>query len=63
MNRFHQIVSKKWCFLFFNVGTTIYMVVGGYLHRSFDSIFGFIVALCLMNGIALISSRHFPDWK
>jgi hypothetical protein len=39
------------------------MILAGHLHRDFDSIFGFVVALSLMNAIAAISSRHFPDWK
>ncbi len=60
---FHKLVSKKMCFILFNIGTTIYCVLCGQLRWNFTSIFGFCIALLLMNGIALFSARHFPNWK
>jgi hypothetical protein len=63
MNKFHQLIPKKLWFLLFNLGATTYMILGGHLHWNFISIFSFLTASAIMNGIALVSSRNFPDRK
>lgn len=50
-------------FLLFNIGTTIYVVVSGTVRLDAVSILSYAVALGLMNIIAWISARNFPDWK
>jgi len=63
MDRFHRIIGKKLWFVLFNTVSILYLVLSGRLHFSFNSIAGCAIALILINGIALISSRNFPDWK
>jgi hypothetical protein len=63
MNQFHKVISKKMWFLLFNVGTTLYMIVSGHLSWDTISIVSFAVALGLINLIAWISARRFPEWK
>jgi hypothetical protein len=63
MDRFHQIIGKKLWFVLFNTVSMLYLVLSGRLHLNLDSILGCTIALLLINGIALISARNFPDWK
>ena len=63
MNQFHKIVSKKMWFILFNAGTTIYMILSGHLSWDAITIVSYGVALSLINLVAWISARRFPDWK
>lgn len=63
VSAFHRLISRRMWFLLFNVGTTVYMLLSGHLRGRVDSILAFIVALGVMNGIAWVSARNFPDWK
>jgi len=63
MNEFHQLISKKLAFVLFNVGTVLYLILGGYLKWNFFSVLSYGAALMIMNGIAWFSSRNFKDWK
>ena len=63
MNQFHKLVSKKMWFLLFNVGTTLYVIISGTIKFDVVSVVSYGVALGLMNVIAWISARNFPDWK
>ena len=63
VSEFHRIISKKMWFLLFNVGATLYMIVFGRLGLDVVSILSFAVALGLLNLIAWISAKRFPEWK
>ena len=63
MNQFHKLVSKKMWFLLFNMGTTFYVIISGTIKWDAVSILSYAVALGLINMIAWISTRNFPDWK
>ena len=63
MKQFHRVISKKMWFLLFNVGTALYMIVLGHLSWDVISVASFTVALGLINLIAWISTRRFPEWK
>ncbi len=63
VNQFHKIVSKKMWFILFNVGTTVYMILSGHLSWDVIAIVSYGVALTLINLVAWISARRFPDWK
>lgn len=63
MNQFHKVISKKMWFLLFNAGTTLYMILFGHLSWDVISIVSFALALALINLIAWISARRFPDWR
>ena len=58
-----KIMSRKTWFLFFNLGTIIYLIISGCLRWEIVSIISYGSALLLMNGIAWISSRKYKDWK
>jgi len=62
-NSFHRLVSKKLWFLLFNVCSISYLIISGRLRLETVSLLSCGLALLLMNGIALISARHFPEWK
>jgi hypothetical protein len=61
--RFHRLLSKKQCFLLFNLLAIGWAVISGRLLFSISSIVIAAVALAIMNGVAWISSRIYPDWK
>ena len=63
MSQFHRVISKKMWFLLFNVGTTLYIILIGHLQLDAISIVSFAVALGLINLLAWISARRFPEWK
>lgn len=63
MSWFHRLISKRLWFLLFNVCTVAYLIGTGRLRWELVSVLICAGALLLMNGIALISARNFPDWK
>jgi len=63
MDRFHRYIGKKLWFGLFNVGSFLYFILSGTLRFNLESILECILALFLMNCVALISARNFPDWK
>ena len=63
MRKLHELISKKQWFILFNAGTLIALGVTGRLTLSRESLVTSVVALLIMNGIAAISARNFPDWK
>jgi hypothetical protein len=63
MKKLQELVSKKQWFILFNVGTLIALALAGRLTSSRESLVASLVALIIMNGVAVISSRNFPDWK
>lgn len=58
-----KIISKRTWFVLFNIGTTIYAVLFGHLSWDATSIVSYVVGLSLINIIAWVSTRKFPDWK
>lgn len=63
MKKLHDVVSKRQWFILFNVLGVIMLVVTGRLGLSPKSLITGLVALLLMNGIAAISARKYPEWK
>ena len=55
--------SKKQCFVLFNVVSVVGLVLTGRLKWSAESIVTSLIALLLMNGVAAISAKNFPEWK
>ena len=63
LSAFHRTISKSLWFALFNAGTVIYLVVIGSLQWNWISIGSYGAALLLINGVALYSTRRYPDWK
>ncbi len=63
MSQFHRLISKRLWFILFNVGSLIYLAVTNRLHWDIWSVVGVIFAFALMNFVAWLSSRNFPEWK
>jgi hypothetical protein len=60
---FEGKISKKQWFLLFNIVSVLFLIGSGKLQFDWISIVSCALALLLINGMALISARHFPDWK
>lgn len=63
MKRLHELVTKKQWFILFNAGTLIALAVTGRLSSSLKSLVASVVALLIMNAVAAISARNYPEWK
>jgi Na+/citrate or Na+/malate symporter len=63
MKRLHQLVSKRLWFVLFNGIAVLLLFLTGRLKPTWESILVAIFVLLVMNVIALISARNFPDWK
>ncbi len=63
MKKLRELVSKKQWFILFNVVSVIALVVTGRLKWSAESLITSLIALLVMNGVAAISARNFPEWK
>lgn len=58
--RFHQLVTRKQWFLFFNIAALLALIFIDRLHFSLVSILLTIVALAVVNAMAWLSSRNLP---
>jgi hypothetical protein len=63
MKTMHELVTRKQWFVLFNAACVIASVATGRLTPTWDSVVINLLVLGLMNGIAAISARNFPDWK
>ena len=63
MRSFPELISKKVWFLLFNISSIVYLVATGRLRRDALSVVSCLGALLLLNGIAILSARKFPNWK
>ena len=63
MKKLHDIVTKKQWFILFNVGTILVLVITGRLTWSGRSLVASLLSLLVVNVVAAISSRNFPEWK
>jgi hypothetical protein len=63
MRRFHEVISKKWWFVLFNLGTLVALALSGRLTSSLESAIASLIALLIVNGIAAVSARNFPNWR
>ncbi len=61
--RFHQLLTKKQWFILFNLGTIAALLLTGRLKWSLESVITSVIALLVVNFVAVISVRHFPNWK
>jgi len=57
------LVSKKQWFILFNVASVIALAVTGRLKWSTESLVTSLIVLLVMNGVAAISAKNFPEWK
>jgi len=62
-NTFHRLVSRKMAFFLLNAGAISVMFFDNKLRDNFDSIFGCVFALTILNVGAYISARKYKDWK
>ena len=63
LSAWHRLLSKQMWFVIFNVGSIGYMWISGRLHWTAIDIFSVVVALLIMNGICLYSTRLYPEWQ
>ncbi len=63
MRKLHELVSKKQWFILFNVASVIALAVTGRLKWSKESLVTSLIVLLVMNGVAAISAKNFPEWK
>jgi len=63
MRKLHELVSKKQWFILFNVASVIALAVTGRLKWSTESLVTSLIVLLVMNGVAAISAKNFPEWK
>jgi hypothetical protein len=61
--RFHQLLTKKQWFLFFNIAALVALILTGRLRLSVSSILLTVIALGVVNVVAWLSSRNYPNWK
>jgi hypothetical protein len=59
----HKVMRTRTWFLLFNCGATVYLVISGTLKWDPVSLFSCVVALSLVNCVALISARKYKEWK
>ncbi len=50
-------------FVLFNAIAVVYLAATDRLQLNLESVLTAVFVLLLMNGIALISARNFPEWK
>lgn len=63
MKKLHELVTKRQWFILFNIGTLIAVFWTGRLTSSRADLISSLIALLVINGIALVSARNFPEWK
>ena len=61
--KLHELVSKKQWFVLFNFVSVIALAVTGRLKWSAESLVTSLIVLLVMNGVAAISAKNFPEWK
>ena len=61
--RFHQLLTKKQWVLLFNVVAVAALIISGRLRFSVASIVLTVIALAVVNAVAWLSSKNYPDWK
>ncbi len=63
MKKMHDLVTKKQWFLVFNFGALLFLALAGRLTSSLESAIIHLLVLGVLNLMALISTRSFPNWK
>ena len=58
-----QLFTKKQWFILFNCVTILALYLTGNLEFTIKSMVSYLIALALVNGMALISAKKFTDWK
>jgi hypothetical protein len=61
--RFHRLLTKTQWFVLFNVLAIAGLLLTGRLEWSLKSLVTSAIALLVMNFVAMISARNYPDWK
>lgn len=62
-NTFHRLVSRRMCFFLINAVAIGVLLFHNQLRTDFDSIFGCVFALTILNVGAYLSARKYKDWK
>jgi hypothetical protein len=63
MKTFHQLISRKLWFVLFNAVAVLALALTGRLTWNAESLVTSVIALLLINVVAAISARNFPEWK
>jgi hypothetical protein len=63
MKKLHELISKKQWFILFNLVSIVALVLTGRLKWSAKSLVTSLIVLLVMNGVAAISARNYPEWK
>ncbi len=63
MRTLHEMLTKREWFVLFNVLGAAVLLVTGRLNFSTESIVTSLGGLLVMNGLAALSMRNFPEWK
>lgn len=63
MKKTHAVLSKKQCFILFNLIAFAVLTTSGRLTSSRQSLIGYLLAILVVNGIAAISATNYPQWK
>jgi predicted membrane-bound dolichyl-phosphate-mannose-protein mannosyltransferase len=61
--RFHQLLTKRQWFILFNIVAIVGLLLTKRLNWSLQSIVTSALALLVVNFVAAISARRYPDWK
>ena len=63
MFELRNYMSKRTCFVLFNLVAISYLIASGNVQLETISIVSYAIALALINGLAWISARKWKDWK
>jgi len=63
MKKLHDLVTRKQWFVLFNLAALAALALSGRLTSSKESLISSLIALLIINGVAAISARNFPEWK
>jgi|HubBroStandDraft_1064217.scaffolds.fasta_scaffold126698_3 TRAP-type uncharacterized transport system fused permease subunit len=63
MKKLHELVSKKQWFILFNLGALVALALSGRLTSSRASLITSLIALLIVNVMAVISAKNYPEWK
>lgn len=63
MKKLQELISKKQWFILFNLVSIVALVLTGRLKWSAESVVASLIVLLVMNGVAAVSARNYPEWK
>jgi hypothetical protein len=63
LSKMQQLLPKAWWFALFNVGIVIYLIASGDFRWDWVDVLSAGMALLLIDGVILFSTRRYPEWK